>query len=144
MTHEEEEAKAAIVRFYDALEDLLRGKGSGPMSDAWHHTPRVTSGHPWETGRTAGTRSGRRGESSPPSAKRGNAGGKIRDLKVIVYGDVAYSTRRFHGGTSARGNADERDEHRPPRRRRVEGSAPSRRQDAQHGRRLRPNRPEKP
>jgi ketosteroid isomerase-like protein len=95
MTHEEEEAKAAIVRFYDALEDLLRGKGSGPMSDAWHHTPRVTSGHPmgdWARGWDEVWATW--GEFAA-LGKESNAGGRIRDLKVVVYGDVAYATGVF-------------------------------------------------
>lgn len=46
MISDESEVRAATVRFYDALEALISGKGSGPMQEVWHHTGRVTTGHP--------------------------------------------------------------------------------------------------
>jgi hypothetical protein len=92
----EDEVRAAAERFYAAIEAMVSGKGLEPMREAWHHTSRVTGGHPsgdwaqgwdeiyatWEV------------FSSFGHPTRG--GSKIRDLKVHLYGDdVAYTTCIF-------------------------------------------------
>jgi ketosteroid isomerase-like protein len=91
----EEEVKAAAQRFYDAIEDLVSGKGVAAMEEAWHHNERVTGGHPsggwskgWDELRAtwlvfAGFGRADRGGSS------------IRDLDANVYGDIAYTTCVF-------------------------------------------------
>ena len=38
--------RAAVVRFYDALEALVVGKGSDALKETWEHTSRVTASHP--------------------------------------------------------------------------------------------------
>jgi ketosteroid isomerase-like protein len=91
MTPEENDVRAAIERFYDAIENMVDGKGVGPMDDAWHHTPRVTSSHPmgeWAVGweEVAAT-----WEVFASFCKEGNGGTRIRDVRVFVYGDIAYT-----------------------------------------------------
>lgn len=95
MTSEDEAVKAATLRFYAAIEDIVSGRGPSAMKEAWHHTSRVTGGHPsgdwaqgwdeilatWEV------------FSSFGRADRG--GSSVRDLSVHVYGDVAYATLKF-------------------------------------------------
>jgi hypothetical protein len=95
MSNEEQEVLSATARFYDAIEDMVSGRGLEPMKAAWHHTDRVTGGHPsgewaagwdevwatWEVFASFG---------------RGDRGGsRIRDLKAYVYGEVAYTTCIF-------------------------------------------------
>jgi ketosteroid isomerase-like protein len=95
MTHDEEEVIAATRRFYDAIEDMVSGRGLESMRAAWHHTDRVTGGHPsgewaegweevWATWNVF---------AAFGRADRG--GSKIRSLRVYVYGDVAYATCIF-------------------------------------------------
>jgi ketosteroid isomerase-like protein len=83
---------AATQRFYDAIDDIICGRGLEAMKAAWHHGPDVTSGHPtgswargwgevlatWEVFATFGR----------PS----NAGAVMRDLRAQVFGDFAYTT----------------------------------------------------
>ena len=95
MTLEEEKVLAAILRFYDAIEQMVIGKGAGPMRDTWHHTPRVTSSHPtgeWAVGwdEVAAT-----WDVFASFGKEGNGGTQIRDVKVYLYGDIAYTTSVF-------------------------------------------------
>src|SRR6185295_8748682 len=46
MTQDEEMAATAAKNFYNAIESMVRGEGLEPMRAAWHHTKRVTGGHP--------------------------------------------------------------------------------------------------
>src|SRR5579863_6706143 len=46
MASTEDEVREAAERFYAAIEAMVSGKGLEPMREAWHHTGRVTSGHP--------------------------------------------------------------------------------------------------
>jgi|HubBroStandDraft_2_1064218.scaffolds.fasta_scaffold508690_1 ketosteroid isomerase-like protein len=95
MTSEEKEVLGAVLRFYDAIEQMIGGKGLAAMIDAWHHTPDVSSGHPtgdWAHGwdevlATWGV--------FASFGKEGNGGTKVRDVKVHVYGDFAYATGVF-------------------------------------------------
>jgi ketosteroid isomerase-like protein len=95
MSNEEQEVLSATVRFYDAIEDMVSGRGLDAMNAAWHHTDRVTGGHPsgewavgwdevWATWEVF---------SSFGRADRG--GSRIRNLKAFVYGDFAYTTCLF-------------------------------------------------
>jgi ketosteroid isomerase-like protein len=96
MASDEDKATQAVIRFYDAIEDLVSGRGLEAMSAAWHHTDRVTTGHPsggwaqgwdelWATWQVfAGF------------GREDRGGSRIEDLSVYVYGDVAYSTCIFN------------------------------------------------
>ena len=105
MTSNESQVREATVRFYDAIEAMISGRGLEPMKEAWHHTDRVTGGHPsgeWSQGwdEIFATWSVFNGFGHP---ERG--GSRIRDLRVYVYGDVAYTTCVFiaapaYGGDS--------------------------------------------
>jgi len=93
-----DEAREAILRFYQALDDLLSGKGSEGMSEAWSHDDFVTTVHPfghwargwkevWATWEEIGAVfSFYRGH-----ADRDDNIGDVHDLRVTVLGDVAYS-----------------------------------------------------
>jgi ketosteroid isomerase-like protein len=95
MTSDESQVRAATIRFYDAIEALVSGKGIELMKQACHHTDRVTGGHPsgewaqgWDEVLATWTVFG--GFGHP---QRG--GSRIRDLRVYVYGDIAYTTCIF-------------------------------------------------
>jgi hypothetical protein len=95
MTPEEEAVRAATLRFYDAIEAMVAGKGLAAMKDAWHHTDRVTGGHPsgeWARGwdEVFATWEVFSGFGDPS-----RAGSKVRDVRAYVYGDVAYTTSIF-------------------------------------------------
>ena len=95
MTVDESEVRAATVRFYDALEAMVSGKGLGPMQEAWHHTERVTTGHPsgdWARGWDEVLATW---QVFAAFGREGRGGSRIRDLSVHVYGDVAYATCSF-------------------------------------------------
>jgi ketosteroid isomerase-like protein len=99
----DEEAIRAFHGLYEALDDLLRGKGTGKMRDIWHHGDYVTSSHPfgdwargwaevWATWEEA---------AAVWSVYRGHDGrsdriGGIHGLRVSVLGDTAYGTSIFH------------------------------------------------
>ena len=95
MTGDEEAVLAATYRFYQAIETMVEGGGAEAMSEAWHHGPRVTSSHPtgdWANGweEVAAT-----WDVFASFGKPGNGGTQIRDVKVFVFGDVAYTTSVF-------------------------------------------------
>jgi ketosteroid isomerase-like protein len=95
MSPDEKEVLEATLRFYAAIEDLVDGRGAGTMRDTWHHTSRVTSAHPlgdWTVGwdQVAAT-----WDVFASFGKKGNGGTQIRDVKVYLYGDVAYTTSVF-------------------------------------------------
>jgi len=95
MTPEEEEVRAATMRFYAAIEDMITGKGLQPMRAAWHQTPRVTSGHPageWAYGWDEVAASW---EVFASFGAAENSGSGVRDLRVNLYGDIAYTTGIF-------------------------------------------------
>jgi hypothetical protein len=92
---QEEEVKAATVRFYDALEAMVDGKGLGGMIDAWHHTPRVSSGHPFGEWAYGWEQVLATWKELNALGQEGKGGTKIRDIRVFLYGDVAYTTGVF-------------------------------------------------
>jgi ketosteroid isomerase-like protein len=92
---DEELVRAAVVRFYDAIEALIRGRGTAAMKEAWHHTPRVTASHPmgdWSYGWDEILASW---DVVAALGAEENGGSSIRDLRVHLYGDVAYTTCVF-------------------------------------------------
>jgi ketosteroid isomerase-like protein len=95
MTPEEKEVYAATVRFYEAIEEMITGKGAGSMRNAWHHTPRVTSSHPTGEWATGWDEVGATWDEFASFGKEGNGGTQVCNLKVHVYGDIAYATSVF-------------------------------------------------
>lgn len=99
MTTPEDEVTEAIQKFYQALDDLVLGKGTGAMSEAWHHDDLVTTVHPfghWARGwkeiaatwdEIAALYTFYHGHDD-----RTDGVGTIDDLGVIVLGDAAYTT----------------------------------------------------
>lgn len=92
---DEDDVRAATLRFYDAIEQVISGRGLDAMKAAWHHTDRVTSAHPtgdWARGWDQILASW---EAFALLGAPGNAGSKVVDLAVNVHGDLAYTTAIF-------------------------------------------------
>src|SRR6185295_11359570 len=105
MTSDEQAVSAATTRFYEAIEAMITGKGLGPMREAWHHGPDVTSGHPsgeWAHGwdEVLATWEVFAGFGDPK-----HAGSSVRGLTARAYGDVAYTTCTFVASPSFGGDA---------------------------------------
>jgi ketosteroid isomerase-like protein len=95
MTTDEKEVLAATLRFYEAIENIVSGKGAGSMRDAWHHTSRVTASHPtgeWSNGWDEVSATW---DVFASFGKEGGGGTRVRDVNVHVYGDIAYTTCVF-------------------------------------------------
>ena len=91
-------AQLAIHRFYQALDDLLLGRGTQAMSEAWHHEDFVTTVHPfgrwacgwpevWATWQEV---------AEVFAYYRGHEGrqdgiGGIHDLRIAMLGEAAYT-----------------------------------------------------
>jgi ketosteroid isomerase-like protein len=95
MTPDEKEVEAAVRRFYQAIEDMVVGKGAGPMRDAWHHTASVTSSHPTGEWARGWDEVSATWDVFASFGKEGNGGTRISNLQVQVFGDVAYATSVF-------------------------------------------------
>ncbi|HLK36639.1 MAG TPA: nuclear transport factor 2 family protein [Polyangiaceae bacterium] len=95
MTSDESEVLAATKRFYDAIEKMVVGEGAGPMREAWHHTPRVTSAHPTGEWARGWEEVSATWDIFATFGKPGTGGTEIRDIRVYVYGDIAYTTSVF-------------------------------------------------
>jgi ketosteroid isomerase-like protein len=95
MTAEENEVLAATLRFYQAIEDIVDGRGVGAMREAWYHTPRVTSAHPTGEWITGWDEVSATWDVFASFGKKGNGGTQIRDIRVHVFGDIAYTTSVF-------------------------------------------------
>lgn len=105
MADEEKEVYQATERFYQAIEDLVSGRGLERMRNAWHQNDRVTSGHPsgeWSQGWDEVWASWQVFASFGRSDRGGS---KIRDLKVRVYGDVAYAICIFEASAGFGGDS---------------------------------------
>jgi len=99
MASAEEEAATAFYSLYEALDALLRGRGTQKMREVWHHGDDVTCSHPfgdwacgwaevlatWEEG--AAVWAAYRGH-----AERADRVGGIAQLRVVLRGDAAYGT----------------------------------------------------
>lgn len=95
----EAEAEQAIHKFYDALEDLLRRRGTEPMSEIWHHTDYVTTVHPWGHWSRGWTEVWSTWQESAlvfgmyhGHDERTDRIGNIFELETVVVGDSAFST----------------------------------------------------
>src|SRR5262249_45043588 len=100
----EEEATKAIYDFYDALDQLLRGKGNQAMNRVWHHGPEVTTSHPFGNWARGWNEVSATWEESVAvwSLYKGHDGrdeavGRIEGLKLVVVGDMALATSVFKG-----------------------------------------------
>ncbi|HEX6272424.1 MAG TPA: nuclear transport factor 2 family protein [Polyangiaceae bacterium] len=91
----EEEVCAAVMVFYDGLDDMTTGKGIDRIKQAWDHGERVTAGHPsgeWSQGWdeiVVGF------EIFAGIGRPDRGGSSVRSLKAHVYGDIAYTTCLF-------------------------------------------------
>lgn len=105
MSDQDEEVRAAALRFYAALEDMVDGRGLEAMRTVWHHTDRVTTGHPsgeiaqgwdevWATWNIFAQ-----------FGKKGRGGTRVRNLLVCRYGDFAYTTCVFDSSPAFGGDS---------------------------------------
>lgn len=99
MASAEQEVTQVLSAFYEALDDLLQCKGLEKMSAAWHHVPEATTAHPfggwargWDEVWTNWQEAFAVFGSYRGHAGRNDSIGGIRDLKVMVCGDVAIAT----------------------------------------------------
>jgi ketosteroid isomerase-like protein len=95
MTDDEAAVQAATIRFYDAIEQMVSGKGLDAMRDAWHHNSRVTSGHPSGDWARGWEEVWATWEVFAAFGRADRGGTSIRSLSTHVYGDVAYTTCVF-------------------------------------------------
>lgn len=97
MTQDELEVSTIVTRFYDAIEHLVTGHGVEPMLELWHHTPSVSTAHPlgeWAYGWDEVLATWK---VIAMVGRPEIAGSTIRDLRVNVYGDMAYTTCVYVG-----------------------------------------------
>jgi ketosteroid isomerase-like protein len=95
MTSEEQEVRTATLRFYDAIEQMISGKGVDAMREAWLHSPQVTSSHPTGDWSRGWEEISATWDVFAGFGKEGNGGSRVQDIQVYVYGDVAYATIVF-------------------------------------------------
>jgi ketosteroid isomerase-like protein len=84
-----------VGRFYEAIEDLIAGRGGEKMRSVWHHSPDVSSAHPtgdWANGWAEVSATWDVVESI---GKAGNGGSSVHNIRVHRYGDTAYTTCVF-------------------------------------------------
>lgn len=92
---ETEGVERAVRKFYQAIEEMVRGRGLALMEELWDHTTEVTGKHPlggwcvgWEEVLATWQVTALFGR-----AERG--GSRLHSTRVHVYGDVAYATSVF-------------------------------------------------
>jgi ketosteroid isomerase-like protein len=95
MTPQEQEVHTATLRFYQAIEEMITGKGTASMRDAWHHNPQVTSSHPTGEWASGWDEVSATWDVFASFGKEGQGGTRIRDVQVHIYGDIAYTTSVF-------------------------------------------------
>jgi ketosteroid isomerase-like protein len=105
MSNDEELVVAAAKRFYDAIEKMVRGEGLDAMRDAWHHTNRVTGGHPSGEWAEGWDEIWATWEVFAGFGRSDRGGSSVRGLKAHVYGDVAYTTCIFVASPALGGEA---------------------------------------
>lgn len=95
---DEELVRNVTLAFYQALDDLLRNKGTAAMRQLWHHEACTSTVHPfghWALGWEEVWASWQE-TAAVFSYYRGHAGrkegiGTIHDLRVKVLGDMAFT-----------------------------------------------------
>ncbi len=100
MASEDEAVAAATREFFGAIEDIVSGRGVERMKAAWHQLPNVTSAHPlgnWANGWSEVLATW---QVFASFGRPGNAGTRLRDLRVFVFGDTAYATSVFTSSPS--------------------------------------------
>ncbi|HYQ27019.1 MAG TPA: nuclear transport factor 2 family protein [Polyangiaceae bacterium] len=95
----EDEATRVIYEFYDALDELLRSRGTSAMNEIWHHTDYATASHPFGSWARGWTEVSVNWDEAAAvfgfykgHATRSDEIGGIHELKVVVMGDAAYGT----------------------------------------------------
>jgi ketosteroid isomerase-like protein len=95
MDQVEQEVEAAVRRFYDAIETMVSGGGVEALSEAWHHTDRVTARHPIDEWAVGWDEVWETWKSLLPFGRADRGGGQVMGLRTYVYGDIAYATVSF-------------------------------------------------
>jgi ketosteroid isomerase-like protein len=92
----EDEVRAAVNRFYEAIDAMVSGKGLDAMREAWHHTDRVTTVHPVHDIAQGWDEVWATWEAFAPLGRADRGGSSVSNLRVQVYGDIAYTTCTFN------------------------------------------------
>ena len=105
MTKDEQDVFDATAFFYEAIEHVVSGKGLEAMRKAWHQTDKVTGKHPSGEWAQGWDEIWATWEVFSSFGREDRGGSSIRDLKVYVYGDVAYTTCTFQASKGFGGEA---------------------------------------
>ena len=92
MDAEEREVEAALRRFYDAIETMVSGGGVDAMSEAWHHTDRVTTRHPIDDWSVGWEQIWATWQFCSSFGRADRGGSTLHGYRIFVYGEVAYAT----------------------------------------------------
>ena len=95
----EDEVKQATLLFYRALDDVLLGKGTAAMQQAWHHDDFVSTVHPfgywargWDEVLATWEEIGQVFSFYHGHDDRQDGIGTINELSIAVLGEVAFTT----------------------------------------------------
>jgi ketosteroid isomerase-like protein len=86
------EVEAVVKRFYDGIEAMITGRGLDGIRDTWHHTERVTTGHPSGDWAVGWDELWATWQVFASFGREDRGGGTVRGVRAHVYGDVAYVT----------------------------------------------------
>jgi len=104
MTNDEQAVIDATARFYDAIEKMVSGQGLEAMREAWHHTDRVTGGHPSGNWSEGWDEVWATWEVFASFGREDRGGSSISGLRAYVYGDTAYTTCVFQASPAFGGD----------------------------------------
>jgi hypothetical protein len=92
---DEQAVETATRKFYQAIEAVVSGQGTGLMKEVWHHTDKVTSKHPsgeWSIGWDEVSATW---EIFASFGREDRGGSSVSGVAAHVYGDLAYTTSIF-------------------------------------------------
>jgi ketosteroid isomerase-like protein len=95
MTPDETAIEQATRRFYEAIEDMVAGRGLDLMRQVWHHTPSVTGKHPMSDWAVGWDEVAATWEAASHFGRADRGGSSLLSVKVFAHGDVAYTTSVF-------------------------------------------------
>lgn len=99
-TDVKQDVEAATRRFYDAIEDMIAGRGIQAMEAVWHHSDSVTGKHPsgeWAQGWDEVWATWQLFSSF---GRPENGGSQLLSVSAHVHGDVAHATSIFRASPS--------------------------------------------
>jgi ketosteroid isomerase-like protein len=96
----EQQVEQALRAFYAAIEDMVSGRGLDAMKEAWHHTNRVTTKHPFSDWALGWEEVWATWEIAAAFGRADRGGSQLGPVGVHVYGDIAYTTSVFQASPS--------------------------------------------